>query len=142
MKKTVILLAIIVLIVGALFQVSLRYLTRSYAQDGCYCLDISSEKLMQTVSIEDLRDAPLKTLYNIHIQPPALDIIRAILVQIWPAPNSATLLRHVDFLLYQLWSLLYGLVGLLIFLWIFKLTDIKIAIFATVIFLLHPAYIC
>jgi len=126
---------------GFLFQIILQSVMHTYAKESFYFQDWSSETMMQTVSIKDLRDAPLETLYNIHIQPPALDLIRTILVYIWPAPEPLTYLKHVDYLLYQLWALLYGLLGLMVFLWTYKLTGMRVAIIAAVIFLLHPACI-
>jgi hypothetical protein len=95
--------------------------------------------MMQTVSIIDLQNAPIETLYNIHIQPPGLDLIRAILVNLWPAQTPNISLLHVDFLLYLLWALLYGLLGLIVYLWMVKLTGVKFAIIAAAVFLLHPA---
>jgi len=140
-KWKLVFVGIAIALSGFLFQISLQSVMRPYAKEGFYFQSFSSETMMQTVSIEDLRDAPLETIYNIHIQPPALDVIRAILVRIWPSPDPLTSLKHVDFLLYRLWALLYGLLGLLIFLWTFKLTGMRVAVIAAVVFLLHPACI-
>jgi len=128
-------------LLGFLFQIMLQSLMRPYAKENLYFQDWSSESMMQTVSIKDLRDAPMLTLWNIHIQPPGFDVIRAILVYIWPSPDSRTSLKHVDLLLYQLWALLYGFLGLLIFLWMYKLSGMGVAIIAALVFLLHPACI-
>ena len=61
---------------------------REHAKDKLYFQEWSSEALMHTVSIEDIRDTPFLTINNIHIQPPALDIIRAIFVHIWPSNDT------------------------------------------------------
>jgi hypothetical protein len=124
---------------GFLFQISLQSVMRPYAKEGLYFQAWSSETLMQTVSIEDLRDTPLETLFNIHIQPPAFDVIRAILVRTSLSSDSFTALKRVDYLLYQLWALLYGLLGLVVFVWLFKLTGIQVAMISGAVFLLHPA---
>jgi len=131
--------AFLIMVSAFLFQIGLQTEMRPYSENGIYFQKWSSETMMQTVSIIDLRDAPLETLFNIHIQPPGLDFIRAILVFIWPAQDPINSLLHTDFLLYMLWALLYGLLGCILFLWIEKLTELKFAIIATVIFLLHPA---
>jgi hypothetical protein len=94
---------------------------------------------MQTVSLEDLRTEPLVTLWSIHIQPPALDAIRAILARLWPASDPPTAVEHVDRLLYQLWSVCYGILGALVFLWMHELTDAKAAAVTALVVMLHPA---
>lgn len=138
-KKLKNIVAIIIAVSGFLFQVGLQSAMRPYAKDGFYFQGWSSETMMQTVSIIDLQDDPVETLYNIHIQPPGLDLIRAFFVYVWPNQDPNTALLNVDYLLYKLWALLYGLLGLIVFLWLHKLTKIKFAIIATIAFLLHPA---
>lgn len=96
---------------------------------------------MQTVPIEDLQNSPLETLWNIHIQPPMLDAIRAILVHLWPAQNLYSAIQHVDMLLYFLWALTYGLIGSLTYVWVRAMTDSRIALISSSIVLLHPASI-
>jgi hypothetical protein len=140
-KRKLLFIGALITLSGFLFLVVLESVMRPYAKEGLYFQDWSSEKMMQNVSIKDLSDAPLETIFNIHIEPPASDIIRAILVHIWPASNPLTSLRHVDFLLYLLWALVYSLLGLVVFLWTFQLTGMGGAIIAAVVFLLHPACI-
>lgn len=140
-KRKLVFVGVAITLCGFLFQIGLQSVVRHYVKDSFYFQKWSSEALKQTVSIEDLRNEPLETLINIHIQPPGLDVIRAILVYIWPSPDPLIALKHVDYLLYHLWALLYGLIGLMVFLWVSKLTETKYAIIATVVFLLHPACI-
>lgn len=140
MKSKIIVPATIFL--GAvLFQFGLQFVMRPYAIDNFYFQFWTSEALMHTVSIVDLRDAPLETIWNIHINPPLLDTIRAIFVYMWPAPYIGELLLHVDHLLYVFLALLYGCLATVSFLWLSKLTNTKYAIIATVLLLLHPASI-
>lgn len=130
-----------ILIASFLFQVRLQSYMRQYAIDGFYFQTWSSETLMQTVSIQDLRDAPLETLFNIHIQPPGFDLIRAIIVHTLPKPNEQMPLeQYVDYWLYKLWALFYGILGCIVFLWIYEITKAKsFSIVSTIVFLLHPA---
>jgi hypothetical protein len=123
------------------FQIGLQAAIRPYAIDQFYFQEWSSETMMQTVSLDDLSAAPLESLANIHIQPPALDTIRALLIQLWPAPDPTQRVRHIDAMLYRLWAVLYALLGLVIILWASQLTDIGTAVVATICFLLHPAMI-
>lgn len=107
-KRKITFIGITIALFGILFQISIQSVMRHHAKDGIYFQAWSSETIMQTVSLQDLRDEPLKTLYNIHIQPPALDVVRAMLVYIWPAPDPLVAVKHVDSLLYRLWAVLYG----------------------------------
>lgn len=140
-KWKIISVGITIVLLGFLFQIILQSVMRPYAKDNIYFQEWSSESMMQTVSIKDLHDAPMLTLLNIHIQPPGFDIIRAILVYIWPSPDSLTSLKHVDLLLYLMWALLYGFLGLLVFIWMYKFSGMGVAIIAALVFLLHPASI-
>lgn len=133
--------SIIVFIAGFLFQVRLQSYMRQYAIDNFYFQTWSSETLMQTVSIEDLQNAPIETLLNIHIEPPGLDLIRATIVHTLPKPNEQmNLEQYVDYWLYKIWAFLYGVLGGIVFLWIYEITRAKsFSMIATIIFLLHPA---
>jgi hypothetical protein len=128
-------------LLGFLFQIGLQQGMRSHALQGMYYQQWSSDYLMQTVSMEDLRDAPLETLSHIHIQPPALDAVRAILAAVQDSPDPHTLVRNVDRALYVLWALLYGLLGAIVFLWLSQMTGAWYAAVAALVFLAHPASI-
>ena len=45
---------------------------RVHAYQGMYFQGWSSEDLTQTLPLQDLRDAPLQSLLNMHIEPPRL----------------------------------------------------------------------
>jgi hypothetical protein len=140
-RRTSIYAGISIFLVGVLYDLGLQALMRPYARDGIYFQTWSSEDMMQTVSIRDLRLQPLPTLLNIHIQPPAFDLIRAALAWLSPARDMSVLLKQVDYALYVLWAALFGLLGVLIFLWLSKQTGTLIAFAAALVFLLHPASI-
>ncbi len=136
-----VLIYLVIVVLGFLFQLALQHAMRPHAVKGLYYHQLSSELLMQTVSIEDLRRAPLESLWNLHIQPPALDIIRAALATIWNTDYPYSLLRNVDRSLYIIWALLYGTLGALVFLWLSQLTRMWYAVAAALLFLAHPAVI-
>ncbi len=140
-KRSVGVIGILIGILGYFFLLGLQIIMHPYTTNGLYFQKWSSEILMQTVSLADLQASPFAALWNIHIQPPMFDVIRAILVQLWAASNLFELVRHVDQLIYQLWMVLYGTLGLLIFSWLSKLMETKIAVVLTFAFLLHPATI-
>jgi len=114
---------------------------RPLALQGLYFQGYSSEAIMQTVSIEDLRDEPLRTLWYIHIQPPAYDAIRALLAYVWRSEDSMSMLWQVDRTLYFLWALIYGMTGFIFFWWLSEMTNIKFAVVSSLLFLAHPASI-
>lgn len=91
---------------------------RQYAPKG-YFQPWSSETMIQTVSIEDLRDAPLQSLWYLNIQLPLFDTLRAILSQIWKSADSMAMLLKVDQSLYVLWALVCGAIVFVIY-WCFR----------------------
>jgi hypothetical protein len=113
------------------------------ARDGLYYQELTSERMMQTVSIRDLKEQPLISLWNIHIQPPGFDLIRAALAWIWRSGDRSDfdLLRLVDKSLYELWIVLYGVMAFILCLWISALTRVWFGVCATLLFLMHPACI-
>ena len=130
-----------VAVFGFFFQIGFQYGMRPHAIDGVYYQEWSSETMMQTVSIADLRDAPFESLWNIHMQPPVLDIIRAFLASLSDATDDQILLRDVDRSLYILWAVLFGLMGALIYWWLSHMTPWPYAALGAAVFLFHPAAI-
>jgi len=130
-------------VVAMLFLVFLEIASTRLGRDGVYDQELTSERMMQTVSIRDLRDQPLLSLWNIHIQPPGLDLMRALLAWIWKSEGQSDqdLLRLVDLSLYALWIVAYGITGLIMFLWISEMTGVWFGVCATILFLIYPASI-
>lgn len=135
------LIGCLVFLLGFLIDMGLQALLRPYARDGIYFQAWSSEDMMQTVSLRDLRLAPVESLLNIHIAPPGFDLLRALLAQLWPASDLQSLLRRVDSSLYVLWAVLLGLLGGVIFLWLSHRTHPVLAGLSALVFVLHPASI-
>ena len=103
---------------SALLLLLLEAHYRQYAPKG-YFQPWSSEAMMQTLSIEDLRDAPLQSLWYLNIQPLLFDTLRAILSQIWKSADSMAMLLKVDQSLYVLWALVCGAIVFVIY-WCFR----------------------
>ncbi len=130
-----------IFIIGLLFQLGLQWIMRPYAINGYLFQGWTSESFMQTVSIEDLRNAPLESLANIHIQPPGYDALRALLVQFWPSLEIHAALKQVDLSIYFVWAIAYSLGGVIVFLWLAEMTNVKFAFASALFFFLHPAWI-
>ena len=111
------------------------------AKEGLYFQKWSSETMMQTVSIEDLRDEPFRTLWYLHIQPPVLDGIRALMAFFWRSDDSGLMLRHVDSSIYILWAVIYGMMGFVLFWWLSEMTSIIFSVITSLFFMAHPACI-
>ena len=139
--RTRVIVGLVLGLLATVLLLSLEAHFRPLAIRGLYFQRWSSETLMQTVSIEDLRDEPLRTLWHLHIQPPALDAIRALLACVWRSDDSMTMLRRVDCSLYVLWALLYGMTGFVVFWWLSEIASIKFAAGSSLFFLAHPACI-
>jgi hypothetical protein len=127
---------------GVALMSGLQARDRPFAIRGMYFQEHSSEDMMQTVSLLDLRERPVVTLLVLHIQPPLLDAIRAALARLWPAAGRWALLHRVDRGLYVLWEVVYASMGVLVFLWLRRLTSSAgAATLGALTFLAHPAAI-
>jgi hypothetical protein len=114
---------------------------RPLATNRLYFQTWSSETMMQTASIEDLRDEPFLTLWHLHIQPPAYDALRAVLAYVHKSDDSMTMLRRVDRTLYLLWALLYGMTVFMVFWWLCEIAGVAFAAASGLLFSAHPAVI-
>jgi hypothetical protein len=124
---------------AAVFVFGLEAAFRSRAIDGLYFQSYTSEYLMQTVSVADLRDEPWRSLFYLHIQPPALDALRAALAHLTSRPPDALLLRRVDTGLYVVWGVVYAALLTLVCAWLTVATSRRFALGATALLALHPA---
>jgi hypothetical protein len=96
--------------------------------------------MMQTASLVDLRERPGDTLLVLHIQPPLLDGLRALVARLWPGLGKRALVVQVDRGLYLVWMLVYAAMAVLVFHWLRQLlADTGIAALAALAFLFHPA---
>jgi len=115
------------------FLMALEHGARPHAIDGLYFQKYTSDRMMQTLPCAILRERPWQALFYLHIQPPMLDAIRALLAQF------ADSLRALDSVLYVVWGLIYACIATLIFHWIARLATRRWAAFAVLAWCLHPA---
>jgi hypothetical protein len=98
--------------------------------------------MMQTLGIEDMLTRGPGALWLNHIYPPLLDVIRFGIA--WPERglDISLLQPYVDMRLYDLYAVLFGLVNVMLFLWVRSLTRSQWwALGATVIWALTPGYV-
>jgi hypothetical protein len=137
-SRAYLLLTIAIGLLTLAFYLGLESYMRPYALQGMYFQEWSSETMMQTLSIEDLRHAPLQSLWNLHMQPPLLDTIRAILAHLANANEGVALVREVDQDLYMVWALGAATLAIVMFRWLKQLTNTSLAFLATLLFMIHP----
>ena len=130
---------ILVALAAFVLQISLQAIMRPYAVDSFYFQEWSSETMMAAVPLKDLQNKPLETLAHVHTKPPGFAAIRAVFVNLWGDKDSLVALRHVDFLIYQLYAVLYSIMGAVAFLWLRKTTNFSIALVGSFALLIHPA---
>src|SRR6186713_402657 len=70
-----------VFLVSIVWLTALEMMTSARAADGVHFQEWTSEFMQQTLPIAVLRDFPLQSLYYLHIQPPLLDTVRAVIAQ-------------------------------------------------------------
>ena len=110
--------------------------------DGYRVQDWTSNWLMQTVGLEELVPAGMQGLVYNHIYPPMLDAIRLMLANTMPVLGGNGGPVDVDFGLYVLFALCYGLVNAILFAWVRDLTSSTgWALLITVVWAVSPGYI-
>lgn len=127
-----------VFVLAVLWLLALEETFRASATDRLYFHAWTSEYMMQTVSLGDLRIEPFKSLWYNHIQPPVFDGIRAVIAAFYPRTDPDTLMRRVDAVLYGIWLFLYGAMASLVFGWIRRAVSFRAAALSVAVFLLLP----
>jgi len=113
---------------------------RPTTADGVHFQAWSSETLMQSVSVRELREAPLETLWNLHVQPPLHSAIRAVFAGLHGDRPWGDLVNDVDRDLYHVWALASAALAALVFAWLRKLgLPRALAAMLSLIWFLHPA---
>lgn len=121
-----------------LLLMALESVSRSRAPDGLRFQAWTSERLMQTLSLKHLRDEPLLSLWYLHIQPPLLDMFRAVLAQIYHSRDGAALVDAVDRGTYVTWAVVFAATAALVFVWIHTMAGRRLALGATALWVMHP----
>lgn len=134
--------AVLVFFISLVFLLCLEGNLRFKAREGIYFQEWSSEEMMQTVSIQDLRDKPFRSLWYLHVSPPLGDAVRAAVAAFHPSEGGRTLVEAVDRTLYVLWAIAYALVCAIACAWVSGVTSHRLAgIAAALAVMLHPAMI-
>lgn len=111
---------------------------RNEAAEHLYFHAWTSEYMMQTVSVGDLRLEPFKSLWYNHIQPPLFDAIRAAFAAVHPNAAGEALMRRVDGKLYNAWMFVYAATVVLVYSWLSRVRGARSATIGALVFLLLP----
>ncbi|AKF86877.1 hypothetical protein MFUL124B02_35320 [Myxococcus fulvus 124B02] len=129
---------------GVVFAASFLFLLvleaglRRFTPDGLRFQAWSSERMMQTLSLRELRDEPLRSLWYLHIQPPLLDVLRATLAMFQGSLDDLALVDAVDRWTYVVWALVFAGTVTLVHAWVFQVAGRRFARVAAVLMALHP----
>lgn len=102
----------------------------------------SGNWMMQTLGLEEMVPFGPKALIYNHIYPPGLDAIRYLFT--WPETSQGLPLDpiQVDFRVYMLYAVLYGLLNALIYVWVRDLTrSTGWSIAAAVVWAIYPGHL-
>lgn len=125
-----------------LLQRTFRLANQAALPDGYRLQDWTSNWLMQTLGLEEMVPFGPKALVYNHIYPPLLDAIRLSLSHLAPMYGGSGSYVDVDFGLYAIYAVCFGLVNAIVFIWVRGLTGSPWwALGATVIWAVMPGYI-
>lgn len=130
---------IIVFLVSFVFIISLEIYFKPYTLDGIHYQEWTSNDMLQTLHITQLKKYPILSLWYLHIQPPLYDTVRMIIALFVDSNDSSVLVKSVDKTLYFIFALIYSLISTIIFLWVSRLTNNFYGVLATFIWILHPS---
>lgn len=130
-----------VFLASFIFLNLLQHVYRDKAIDGVYFQEWTSDFMGQTLPAEQLKKTPLLSLWYLHKQPPALDIIRGVTTQFYRGFSGKDLLIRLDRALYVLWASFFALMAGLIYAWLRRLSSNTFALAASAVWILHPASI-
>lgn len=130
--------AALAFVVAAVWIVGLVEFFRPEARDGVYFHAWTSEYMVQTLPLGDLRREPVRSLWYNHIQPPLFDAIRATIASLYPNAGPEALMRGVDLGLQRVLAVVYAATALLVFVWVRALAGIRSATIALGVFLMLP----
>ena len=119
-----------------------RIANKDVLPEGYRIQDWTSNWLMQTLGLEEMIPFGPKSFWYSHVYPPLEDMIRYVFT--FPETSAGLDVSPiaVDFRLYSLYAVLYGLVNALLYVWARSLTrNGWIAIGVTLVWAVHPGYI-
>jgi hypothetical protein len=123
-----------------LFIFGLQIYYSPFAEDGLYFQPWAGDIMMQTLPAVHLKNAPIMSLFYLHIQPPMLDTLRAVVAWFSPSAQQSEVARFVDQGMYFVGMGLFSLLAALIFRWVSIATNSKVFGFiAALIWIPAPA---
>ncbi len=129
----------VIFLISFLFISFLQEHSRPYSHRGIYFQKWSSDAMMQTLPIRQLRKTPLQSLWYLHKQPPMLDSIRAAVAQLYKDVGPRRLSVRVDRMLYVIGSILFATMSSLVYVWIRSTTSKVFAVAMSIVWTFHPA---
>jgi MFS family permease len=114
---------IVAFLIAFVFIIGLELIYKDQARDGIYYQPWTSDRMMQTMPSNILKERPLQALWYNHIQPPMLDTIRAIGLLFISAKDKSEkeLLYALDSSMLYVWAIFFALLSTLVFYWVRKL---------------------
>jgi len=110
--------------------------------EGYRIQDWSSNWMMQTLGLEEMIPFGPAAFWYSHVYPPLEDMIRYVFTFPETSVGEAVSPMAVDFRLYALYAVLYGLTNALLYVWVRSLTrNGWVALAVTVVWAIHPGYI-
>ncbi|MBF0286533.1 MAG: hypothetical protein HQM14_01830 [SAR324 cluster bacterium] len=128
-------------IMGISFLLLLESWAKPYLLDGLYFQKWTSDEMMQTLPVKSLLEFPIRSLWYLHKQPPGLDLVRGVVVQLVGLMKPDNLLRAVDAFLYKVWMVFGALQIVLIYRWLLLLCGRCSAVLFSLFWMVHPALI-
>ena len=121
---------------------TVRLVAPQILPEGYRFQDWTSNWLMQTMGLEEMLPFGPKALFYDHIYPPLLDGIRYVLTFPETGAGLPASPIAVDFRLYSIYAVCFGLVNCVLFIWVRNLTQSGWwALVTTIVWALVPGYI-
>jgi len=125
-----------------LVERTFRIVAKARLADGFLFQIWTSNWTMQTMGLEDMQPVGPKALWYDHIYPPLVDSIRYLLAMPEISAGQPASQMSVDFRLYVVYTLCFGAVNTVVYLWIRDLTRSGWwALAGTVIWAISPGYL-
>lgn len=109
---------VIVFIVSVVLLSIFKYTAEDERISGIYFHEWPSDSMMETLPSALLKKSPMESLFYLHIEPPLLDGIRALIVRTWDKKNDLTLGEYLDLKFYWVLGGFFGLLASMIYLWV------------------------
>lgn len=137
------------ILVAAISALTLHWVIRTFRianqatlPDGYRVQDWTSNWLMQTLGLEEMVPFGPMAFWYSHVYPPLQDMIRYAFTLPETSSGQPVSAMAVDFRLYVLYAICFGVVNALLYIWVRSLTNSDWwALGVTVIWAVHPGYI-